>query len=241
MLPPSSAESLDWTAGEAAVRARLESICVDELQKDNAPCFRILGLQRETNLLMRLQGSARIWIEGPLGDYAFAMLDGPEVRLSGEMGLGLGEGMVSGSIRVNGNCGDAVGLAMHGGTIAVYGHAGNDCARAMDGGEVFVRGHVGRNAGACALSGALMIAGDAGPGLGDQMQDAVIYVRGSVSSLGRGVVESPISPKDRLRLGLLMINAGIRGEAKDFRRYISLYSQQQGNDQGRELRMGGLR
>ncbi len=239
MTVPTTAETLDWSAGVTAVRSRLESIVLAQDDDEPAALFRLVGVEKQHSLLQGLRGGARLLLDGPLGDYAFAMLEGPDIRITGDVGTGVGEGMSGGSLRVNGNCGDAAGYAMHGGTLAVYGHAGHDTGRFMDGGEIFIRGHAASCAGAGALSGALMIAGDAGPGLGDQMQDAVIYVRGSVASLGRGVVESPINAKDRLRLGLLMMNAGIRGEAKDFRRYVSQYSQQNGNDSHREIRMGG--
>jgi hypothetical protein len=69
------------------------------------------------------------------------------------------------------------------------------------------------------------------------MLEAVIYVRGAVASLGRGIVELSISAKDRLRLGMLMINAGIKGEAKDFRRYVARKSHHFQNA-GKDIRLG---
>jgi methylamine---glutamate N-methyltransferase subunit B len=220
MQPTTTAETLDCSAGEDAIRERIQACGVGKAGAEPSCSFRIIRAEKLNFLLMRLTGMAKIALDGPLGDFAFAMLDGPEVRITGDTGNALGEGMTGGSLRVNGNAGHAMGLALRGGTLALYGNTGNDCGRHMDGGEIFVRGNAGSCVGAGAISGAIMIAGDAGPGLGDEMLDAVIYVRGTVKSLGRGIVESPIGQKDRLRLGLLMVNAGIRGDAKDFRRYV---------------------
>ena len=218
-MPP-TVVTLDWSAGESVVREEIERHETSNHANEPDCSYRIIGAVREDYLLMRLHGLARVWLDTLLGDFAFALLNGPEVRVTGDAGNALGEGMIAGSLRVNGNSGHALGLSMRGGTLALYGHTGNDCGRFMDGGEIFVRGNAGWGVGAGAISGAIMVAGDAGPGLGDQMLDASIYVRGTVKSLGRGVVESPVNQKDRLRLGLLMINAGIRGEARDFRRYV---------------------
>ena len=91
----------------------------------------------------------------------------------------------------------------------------------MRGGELFVRGNVGPGAAAGSLWGTIVIGGDAEEGLGDSMRGSTIFLKGKVAALGRGVREAPLREREKLRLGLLLINAGIRGEAKDFRRIVS--------------------
>ena len=183
------------------------------------------------NLLMGLTHNWRFNVRGDLGDYAVAFNNGAHVRVQGSVGAGLGESMVGGSVRVHGDAGVGVGVGMTGGTIAVYGNAGDGAGSALQGGEIFVRGNVGHNAGTSALHGTLVIGGDAGHNLGDSMMDSTIFVRGSIASLGHGVAEAPLIDRDSVRLGMLLINAGIRGAAKDFRRVIPLrvYEQEQMN------------
>ncbi|MEZ6087536.1 MAG: tributyrin esterase [Pirellulaceae bacterium] len=184
------------------------------------PLIEVKGLRGEHNILMGLDLPCRVNVRGKLGDYAMAFNRRAHVRTTGSAGDGLGESMVSGAVRVHGNAGAGVGVAMTGGTLAVYGNAGDGCAAALRGGEVFVRGNVGHNAAHAALHGTLVIGGDAGNNLGEAMMDAMIFIRGSIGSLGHGVAELPLIPKDRVRLGLLLINAGIRGDAQDFRRVV---------------------
>lgn len=180
----------------------------------------ITGAKGQDNLLMALDCPLAIKVRGCLGHYALAFNRRAQVRITGDTGDGLGESMISGAVRVHGNVGVGLGVAMTGGTLAVYGNAGDGCGAALRGGEIFVRGNVGHNAAHGALHGTLVIGGDAGNNLGEAMMDAVIYIRGNYGSLGQGVTEMAMNAKDQVRLGVLLINAGIRGDAKDFRRVV---------------------
>ncbi|MEM9643841.1 MAG: tributyrin esterase [Planctomycetota bacterium] len=172
--------------------------------------------------LMRIDHPLRIEANGPLGDYAFAHHAQATVIMNGDAGAGLGEGMQSGILRVRGNAGVGAGTGMKGGTLAVYGHAGHRCGAAMRGGEIFVRGDVGEHAGIGALNGTIVIGGNAGPFLGNATSDVTIFIRGEAASLVDGVTESPLRKREELRLGLLLINASIRGDASEFRRIVPI-------------------
>ena len=52
------------------------------------------------------------------------------------------------------------------------------------------------------------------------MNNVTIFIRGRAKSLAEGVTEAPLRKREQLRLGLLLINASIRGDAKDFRRIV---------------------
>ena len=189
--------------------------------KADAIPIRIVGAATRSHLLMALDTSIHLLIEGPLGDYPFAFNRQAHTRVDGPAGDGVAEGMSSGTVRINGNVGVGAGVAISGGTLAVYGEAAAYCGAAMQGGEIFIRGNVGPGTASGAIGGTIVVGGDAAEGLGDSMRDATIFVRGNVASLGRGVREAPLRERERLRLGLLLINAGIRGDAKDFRRIVS--------------------
>jgi formylmethanofuran dehydrogenase subunit C len=90
----------------------------------------------------------------------------------------------------------------------------------MRNGGIFVRGSVGDETGVGALGGMIVIGGDAGENLGDAMSNVTVFIRGEAQSLADGVTEAPLRKREQLRLGLLLINASIRGDAKEFRRIV---------------------
>jgi formylmethanofuran dehydrogenase subunit C len=109
---------------------------------------------------------------------------------------------------------------MTGGTLAIYGSAGARCGAGMRGGGIFVKGDVGDETGIGALGGMIVIGGNAGENLGDAMSNVTVFLRGQAKSLAPGVTEAPLRKREQLRLGLLLINASIRGDAKEFRRIV---------------------
>lgn len=207
---------LDKIAAGTAARAG-----GDGAAGESMPTVQVTGLAGRDGALMNLERVANIHVEGQLGDYAFAFNRLSNLRVEGNVGDGTGEGMISGGVRVRGNAGSGAGTAISGGTLAIYGSAGDYCGAAMRGGELFVRGNVGAAAGAGSLWGTIVIGGDAGEGLGDAMRGSTIFLKGQAKSLGRGVREAPLREREKLRLGLLLINAGIRGDVRDFRRIVS--------------------
>jgi glutamate synthase domain-containing protein 3 len=66
-----------------------------------------------------------------------------------------------------------------------------------------------------------VICGDAGDALGDSLYEAVIYVRGSVASLGADAEEQPMDDDDRTTVAALLARAGLAHDASTFRRVAS--------------------
>lgn len=184
------------------------------------PKVQITGASGQDHALMRLDHPVQLHVDGPLGDYAFAYNAQCDVRMTGSVGHGLADGMTSGAVRVRGDAGVAAGTAMQGGMLAVYGSAGDRVGAAMRGGNIFVRGNVGNEIGIGALRGTIVIGGNAGERLGDAMNNVTIFIRGSARSLSAGVTEAPLRKREQVKLGLLLINASIRGDASEFRRII---------------------
>ncbi len=180
----------------------------------------VTDLSGQDHALMRLDHLVRINMEGRLGDYAFARNSKADIRLTGSVRHGVGEGMSSGAIRIRGDAGVGVGATMSGGTLAIYGTVGDHCGAGIRGGGIFVRGDVGNGTGVGALGGMLVIGGNAGENLGDAASNVTIFIRGTAKSLAKGVTEAPLRKREQLRLGLLLINASIRGDAKEFRRIV---------------------
>jgi glutamate synthase domain-containing protein 3 len=174
----------------------------------------------QDSVLMGITAPVRMHVKGPLGHYPFSYNLAADARIDGDVGNGAGEGLRGGSVRVRGASGMGCGVAMRGGTLAVYGTAGDRLAAAMVGGEIFARGNVGNDVGVGAHGGTIVIGGDAGERLGEPLGNLIIFLRGKALSYAPGMVETTLRKRDELRLGLLLINASIRGDAKEFRRVI---------------------
>lgn len=203
----------------AVLREKIHSVPVSS-DREELTAIEISDADGQDNALMRINHPVKLQVRGHLGDYAFALTSDAEVRCHGNVGNGVAEGMSGGTIRIRGNAGHGAGVAISGGTLAIYGAAGDRCGAAMRGGGIFIRGDVGDQCGVGALGGMVVIGGDAGKQLGDAMNNVTIFVRGKTDSLSKGVVEAPLRKREQLRLGLLLINASIRGDAKEFRRIV---------------------
>ncbi|MDB4476893.1 tributyrin esterase [Rhodopirellula sp.] len=215
----SYANGLSLNVGAKVLHRAIHEIPVGE-NDEQLTQVDVAGSAGQDSVLMRLNHPIRIKMEGPLGDYAFAFNSQADIRMTGNVGSGVAEGMASGAVRVRGDAGVGAGAAMTGGTLAIYGNAGNRCGAAMRGGGIFVRGNVGDETGVGALGGMIVIGGDAGHNLGDAMSNATVFIRGAAASLAAGVTDAPLRKREQLRLGLLLINASIRGDAKEFRRIV---------------------
>ncbi len=71
-----------------------------------------------------------------------------------------------------------------------------------------------------AIGGTIVIGGNAGENVGDPLSDVTVYIRGKAASLAEGVTDAKLSKKQEVQLGLLLISAGIRGDASEFRRIV---------------------
>ena len=228
----SGSDAMDTLAAKAAPhKITMDGLSPQQLRQaiyDVAPAgadeelvqINVAGAAGQHSALMRLDHPVRLHLEGPLGDYAFAFHAQADARVVGNVGSGVGEGMMSGTVRVRGNAGGGAGAAMTGGTLAIYGSVGDRCGAGMRGGGIFVRGNAGNETAVGAIGGMIVIGGDAGERLGDAMNNVTIFIRGRAKSLAEGVAEAPLRKREMLQLGLLLINASIRGDAKEFRRIV---------------------
>lgn len=216
---------------ELALQSLLTNVKADE---GSMLVVHALDTAGQHSALMGLSQSIRVNVGGDLGDFACAYNQAAKVMIRGNVGNGVGDGMTGGAVRVYGRAGDGVGVAMSGGTLAVYGHAGNSCGAAMCGGEIFVRGDVGSQLGVGARRGTIVVGGNAGARVGEAIGQATIYIRGEAESLAPGVVETGLRERERLRLGLLLINAAIKGDANEFRRIVpkAIYEEEKNRPRG---------
>lgn len=164
-------------------------------------------------------------IAGPTGYYTAGMNDGAHVTVDGNVGVGVAENMMSGTVRVNGSASQSAGATAHGGLLVITGDAGARCGISMKGVDIVVGGSIGHMSCFMGQAGRLVVLGDAGDALGDSLYEVHIYVRGSVASLGADCVEKEMRPEHHAELADLLDRAGFTDvPTGEFRRYGSARS-----------------
>ena len=135
----------------------------------------------------------RVRIRGSAGYFCAGLTDGPHVEVEGNVGWGLADNMLSGSVVVRGNAGAIAGVAVRGAEVVVHGNIGSRAGQVMKEGTLCCGGDASFMAGYLMYGGRLIICGDSGEKVGQDMTGGTIYVGGRILSLGTDaeVVELP--------------------------------------------------
>ncbi|MGD2138996.1 MAG: protein glxC [Burkholderiales bacterium] len=173
------------------------------------------------NIAVGVDAPVEIHVDGHAGYYCAGMNKQAHVTVNGNVGPGVAEGMVSGTVHVNGFASVSAGAAGHGGLLVIEGDTSLRCGISMKGIDIVVGGSVGDFSAFMAQAGRLLICGDAGEALGDSLYEAVIYVRGKVASFGADAHEEPMTEADYSAVADLLARAGMKHDPKQFRRVAS--------------------
>lgn len=182
---------------------------------------RVLNPDGAHNIAVGVDAPVEIEVDGHAGYYAAGMNKHAKVLIRGNAGPGLAEGMESGLVHVKGFASVSAGAAGHGGLLVIEGDASLRCGISMKGLDIVVGGSVGDFSAFMAQAGRLVVCGDAGDALGDSLYEAVVYVRGKVSSFGADAHEEPMGETDYAVLAGLLGKAGLKHDPKQFRRVAS--------------------
>jgi glutamate synthase domain-containing protein 3 len=163
-------------------------------------------------------------IQGHGGYYVGGMNKHANITVHGNVGWGVAENMMSGSVRVKGFASESAGASGHGGTLIIEEDASLRCGISMKGIDIIVGGNVGNFSCFMAQAGRLVVCGDAGDGLGDSLYEAVIYVRGKIKSLGADAREEEMTDADYAAVQELLDRAGFKHDPKEFKRVASAKS-----------------
>jgi glutamate synthase domain-containing protein 3 len=128
---------------------------------------------------------------------------------------------MSGMVRVRGNASQCAGASGHGGMLVIEGDAGPRCGISMKGVDIVVGGSAGHMSGFMAQQGALVVCGDVGHDLGDSIYEAVVYVGGTLASLGADCIEKEMTPDHLARLESLLAKSEIDADPDRFQRFGS--------------------
>jgi formylmethanofuran dehydrogenase subunit C len=166
------------------------------------------------NLAVSVANEITITVEGNAGYFlgglgGSADGSGPTIIVNGFVGWSVGENLMGGTIRVRGSASQSAGSSAHGGIIVVEGSASLRAGISLKGGTLAVGGDVGAMSGFMAQAGTLLVGGNAGHGLGDSLYEAVIYVAGSIASLGSDAVIEELTDDDVLDVKELIEVSGL--------------------------------
>jgi formylmethanofuran dehydrogenase subunit C len=188
------------------------------LDEQHAREVRFTGTSGQDFLGAGLSDLQAVWFSGSAGKFAFCGMDNCECTLEEDAGDSFGHSLASGVLICKGSVGDGVGAMARAGLIAVYGSAGDRAGASLRGADLLIRGNAGKSAGVGMRQGTLIIGGSAGEQLGVGMKGGVIFLRGDASSISPDIEEHRLREPDRLKLGLLLLKAGIKATAgKEFR------------------------
>ncbi len=192
-----------------------------ELAGSSVNQVNVLNPDGAHNIAVGVDAPIDIRVDGHAGYYCAGMNKQARVSVNGNVGPGVAEGMVSGTVHVKGFASVSAGAAAHGGLLVIDGDASLRCGISMKGIDIVVGGSVGDFSAFMAQAGRLVICGDAGDALGDSLYEAVIYVRGKVASFGADAHEEPMTDADYAAVADLLERAGFKHDPKQFRRVAS--------------------
>lgn len=170
------------------------------------------------NIAVGIDASLAVTINGHTGYYAAGMNKSAHITIHGNAGPAVAENMMSGRVHVTGFASVGAGASAHGGLLVIDGDAGLRCGISLKGADIVVGGNVGNFSAFMAQAGRIVVCGDAGDGLGDSLYEAVLYVRGTIRSLGADARLEPMTSSDFTAVQSLLDAAGFEYSPADFKR-----------------------
>jgi glutamate synthase domain-containing protein 2/formylmethanofuran dehydrogenase subunit C len=125
-----------------------------------------------------------VTVHGSAGYFCAGLTDGPRFEIEGNVGWGLADNMLHGSVVVRGNAGAIAGVAIRGPEVVVHGNIGSRAGQVMKEGTLCCAGSASFMAGYMMYGGRLIICGDSGEQVGQDIHGGTIYVGGRLQSLG---------------------------------------------------------
>jgi len=192
--------------GTRAVNAALQKMA-------RGSAARVTRPRGRHNLAVGLSAPVSVTVDGNAGYFLGGLCgerdgSGPDIVVRGFVGWSVGENLMGGSIRVRGSASQSAGSSARGGRIYIEGDASLRAGISLKGATIVIAGNVGAMTGFMAQAGTILVGGDAGHGLGDSLYEAVIYVAGSIASLGADAVVEPMTDDDVLAVKRLVEDSG---------------------------------
>jgi glutamate synthase domain-containing protein 3 len=213
-------ENINFDLAKNTLR-ELNQFLHNETEVKKAGKVTVLNPDGAHNIAVGLNCPVDVEVHGHAGYYAGGMNKTATVTIFGSAGTGVAENMMSGKVHVKGFASNGAGASAHGGLLVIDGDAGLRCGISLKGGNIVVGGSVGSFSAFMAQAGCMVICGDAGDALGDSLYEAVLYVRGSIKSLGSDTQIEPMTETDLSTVADLLSQAGIKHDPREFKRIAS--------------------
>ncbi len=140
-------------------------------------------------------------VRGSAGYFCAGLTDGPRFVVDNNVGWGLADNMLKGSVVVSGNASAIAGVAIRGAEVVVKGNIGSRAGQVMKAGTLLCAGNANFMAGYMMYGGRIVILGASGDKVGQDMTGGTIYVGGEIVALGTDamVTDLPAAEDDDLR------------------------------------------
>src|SRR5262249_38291338 len=139
---------------------------------------------------------------------------GAQVAVDNNVGWGLADNMLGGSVVVRGNAGAIAGVAIRGAEVVVHGNIGSRAGQVMKAGTLACVGNANFMAGYMMYGGRLVILGKSGEKVGQDMTRRTIYVGGEVQSLGTDAMLTDLPREEEDELLAFLDRYEIGGKVK---------------------------
>jgi len=179
----------DVAISEANERIRELGAKGEDVEIVNPDARHHIGVGLTHPITVRVRGSA--------GYFCAGLTDGPRFEIDNNVGWGLADNMLGGSVVVGGNAGAIAGVAIRGAEVVVRGNIGSRAGQVMKAGTLLCAGNANFMAGYMMYGGRLIILGDSGERVGQDMTGGHIYVGGRIGSLGTDAAPTDL-PADEL-------------------------------------------
>jgi methylamine---glutamate N-methyltransferase subunit B len=190
-------------------------------ENTNQTVWNIINPRGSHAIAVGLDAPIEVLVNGSTGYYCAGMNQQASINVTGSVGPGVAENMMSGTVVVEGDASQYAGATGHGGLLVIKGNASSRCGISMKGINIVVHGSIGHMSAFMAQSGNLVVCGDAGDALGDSLYEANLFVRGSVKSLGADCIKKDMRPEHIEILKDLLEQASSDAKPEDFIRYGS--------------------
>jgi glutamate synthase domain-containing protein 3 len=186
---------------------------IRRLVADGQTSFELDNVKGQRYIAAGLAGELDFLVHGTPGQDLGAFMQGPRIRVEGNVQDGVGNTMDEGVIAINGMAGDVLGYGLRGGRIYVKGDVGYRVGIHMKAyldkyPVIVIGGKAGDFLGEYMAGGAIILLGQfsakpaapiCGRSLGTGMHGGVIYVRGEVpcEQLGPGLTSVEVTDDDQ--------------------------------------------
>jgi glutamate synthase domain-containing protein 2 len=126
----------------------------------------------------------KVRVHGSAGYFCAGLCDGAQFEVANNVGWGLADNMLAGSIVVRGNASAIAAVAIRGAEVIVHGNVGSRAGQVMKEGTLLCGGNANFMAGYMMYGGRIVILGQSGEKVGQDMTGGTLYVAGKVNSLG---------------------------------------------------------